>query len=198
MNSKNVLGILTLIRKILSVIVIFASLFLITAPFFPKISFPVKNNLESLLKSNRIIDTSLKTKSLEKTIPEKNTLRITKINVESEIVEGDDEQSLNRGMWIRPNSSTPEKGGNTVITGHRFLYTFGSNTLYHLDKLENGDNISVFWNQKEYVYKVLEKKIVPPNEIQIEDQTSDPRLTIYTCTPIWTATDRLVIIAEPT
>jgi LPXTG-site transpeptidase (sortase) family protein len=44
----------------------------------------------------------------------------------------------------------------------------------------------------------VESKIVDPSAVEIEAPTTQKQLTLYTCTPIWTAKERLVIIAKPT
>jgi sortase A len=132
-----------------------------------------------------------------KAIPTANTLVIPKINVDAPILDGADAQTLNRGFWRRPKTSTPDKGGNTVITGHRFLYTSGPNTFYDLNKVIKGDDIIVYWGGKEYSYRVDEVKVVEPEDIEIEEFTNYTVLTLYTCTPIWTSKQRLVVRALP-
>jgi sortase A len=127
--------------------------------------------------------------------PDENRLIIPQIKVDTEVFEGT-EAVLNYGAWRRPNTSTPDRGGNTVITAHRFLYTSGGNTFYHLDKLQIGQEFSVYWKQVEYKYRVYEKFEVYPNQVEIEDNTKNDILTLYTCTPLWTSEKRLVVRAE--
>ena len=100
------------------------------------------------------------------------------------------------GTWRRPQSATPLDDGNTVIVGHRY---YGSNvsTFYHLDKVLVGQKLALYWEGQEYLYEVTESKVVGPSAVEVEAPTQDKRLTIYTCTPIWTAKNRLVIIAKP-
>jgi LPXTG-site transpeptidase (sortase) family protein len=195
-NEQKILFAATKIRQVLSVVALGLSGFLICAPFFPQVQYYADEAVENTVKDNKTLSQIIPPKAQKKD-PENNTLRIKKIDVESGIIEGNTEEALLQGMWLRPNGSNPEKGGNTIITGHRFLYTSGQNTLYHLDKLTIGDEISVFWNTKEFKYSVAETKIVPPTATEIENPTQETQLTIYTCTPVWTATDRLVIIAKP-
>lgn len=109
---------------------------------------------------------------------------------------GKDERTLNKGLWLRPTGSTPDKGGNTVIVGHRFTYANPRGTLYFLDKMRVGDNIALYWQGKKYVYTVKEIGVVPDTATEIETPTDKPRLTIYTCTPLWNPVDRLVVIAD--
>lgn len=110
--------------------------------------------------------------------------------------EGANEATLNKGLWRRPLSSTPDRGGNTVIVAHRFTYTNPRGVFYFLDKLKLGDTISLFWNGTQYSYSVIETKVVKASEVNIESPTNDDRLTLYTCTPLWNPKDRLAVIAR--
>ncbi len=129
-------------------------------------------------------------------VPEDNRLVIPKIGVDYEIVEGPDEKSLNRGIWRIPQTSTPDQGGNTVLTGHRFRYLSGPKTLYLLDQMKIGDIIIVYWRGKEYDYRVAERRIVNPDAVEILDNTPSPKLTVFTCTPLFSTKQRLVLFAE--
>jgi LPXTG-site transpeptidase (sortase) family protein len=60
-----------------------------------------------------------------------------------------------------------------------------------------GQKLALFWEGKEYLYEVTETKVVEATAVEIEAPTKDKQLTIYTCTPIWTAKQRLVVIALP-
>ncbi len=109
---------------------------------------------------------------------------------------GGGKSSLSKGIWKLPNTSTPDKGGNTVLVGHRFTYA-GPAILYHLDKVQVGDAITLRWQDKTYNYGVTDIKVVLPTELSVEANTKDAQLTIYTCTPLWSVKNRLVIIAKP-
>jgi sortase A len=105
-------------------------------------------------------------------------------------------KTLDKGIWRWPRSSTPDKGGNTVFIGHRFTYTNPRGVFYFLNKIKLSDEIGVFWNNKKYLYKVTSVSQVPPNDTAIEDNTPQPELTLFTCTPLWLPKDRLVIVAN--
>jgi sortase A len=128
-----------------------------------------------------------------------NRIIIKKIGVDAPIVESADEKyGLNHGVWLMPTGSSPDKGGNTIITGHRFKYLPPNNlTFFLLDKLTKGDEIQVNWRGKVYGYQVDSTKIVPAEEVSILEPTDQPILTIFTCDPIFSTTNRLVIIAKP-
>ena len=127
--------------------------------------------------------------------PKDNRLIIPKLALDEHIWQSTNPWILNKGVWARPNASTPPQGSNTVLTGHRFTYD-GPATFYSLDKLANGDKIIVYWEGKEYDYTVIDTKVVPPTAIEIEKSTTEKQLTLYTCTPLWSAKNRLVVIAK--
>jgi LPXTG-site transpeptidase (sortase) family protein len=127
-----------------------------------------------------------------------NRLIIQKIGVNAPIVESkSSEYGLSKGSWLVPDTSTPDKGGNTVITGHRFKYLPPNNlTFYLLDKLAPGDIISVIWHESDYYYRVRETKIVDDSELAIQAPSKKPILTLFTCHPIYSTEQRLVVAAE--
>jgi sortase A len=117
--------------------------------------------------------------------------------LDEQILIGDNPSLLHKGVWNRPNSSSPPEAGNTVLTGHRFTYD-GPATFYSLDKVQVGDAIVIYWEGKEYDYIVSETKVVPASAVEIEAPSNYSQLTLYTCTPLWSAKDRLVVVANPT
>ncbi len=182
------------VNLVLSAVIVMLSLVIVGYPFIPEISYAYSKNL--IHDDGLVYLTSTAANQDLKKIPKENRIVIPKILVDSEIFEGEDKATLDKGMWRRPNTSTPDKGGNTVIVAHRFLYTNGPNTFYHLDKMQTGDLISVYWEQKEYVYKVEDVFEVLPNKVEIEASSNESMLTLYTCTPIFTAEKRLVVRAK--
>ncbi|MEO6729079.1 MAG: class D sortase [Candidatus Dojkabacteria bacterium] len=125
----------------------------------------------------------------------RNKLMINSIGVNGEVFEGN-ESSLNLGFWRLPESSTPDKSGNTVIAGHRFTYNYGPYTLNNLDKVQKGDSINIKWNGKTYTYKVTTIKTVGSTDTSVLNQTDNSILTLITCTS-WDANEpRLIVQAE--
>lgn len=125
-----------------------------------------------------------------------NTLLIPSIQLETPIKSGYDAGSLNNAAWLRPNTSKPDESGNTVLAGHRFSYQVRS-IFFNLNRVKTGDQVQIAWEGKIYDYRITEIKEVQPSAVEIESQNFDERLTIYTCTPIWSMANRLVVIAEP-
>ena len=107
---------------------------------------------------------------------------------------GSSEKTLNKGGWLYPTTSRPEKGGNSVIFGHRYMYRPPkSNTFWNLDKVAVGDEMILYWQGKEYKYKVFETKIIEPTNLSVIQPTKNSILTVITCTPLFTTKQRLVV-----
>lgn len=192
------------IENILSLMLLCIALYLIITPFIPQLTLWWAKSTDKtqgfVYASDHPQAPKIETSSniILKPIPQENRLVVPSINVDIRITEGPDVSALLQGGWRRPHTSTPDSGGNTVIAGHRFLYTStNASYFYNLDKVKTGDPIIIYWKGKEYNYNVTETKQVQATDVEIEDNTPDTRLTLYTCTPLWTAKDRLVVIAKP-
>ena|GEM_PF-2269532 len=109
------------------------------------------------------------------------------------------QEALQDGIVRYPGTAIPGQQGNVFLTGHSSYYLFApgdyKDVLALLHKVELGDEIIVYYNQKKVVYKVNEIKEVWPNQVEILEQTNDYRLTLMTCTPIGTNLKRLVVTA---
>lgn len=176
------------INNLLFVLIIIVNLATLLQPLLPWI----------VNKFSKPVDVGLYQKPSKKDLAN-NKIIIPSIKLDKKINEGKNLAAANTGPWRLPYTSTPEKGGNTVIVGHRFSYVNpDAASFYMLDGVKLKDKIYVVYDHKLYQYKVVDIKVVSPSEISVEAKTDEPRLTLYTCTPLWTATDRLVITAEPT
>lgn len=133
-----------------------------------------------------------------------NKLYIPTIGVDVAIVEGDNETVLEKGAWHRrPENGNPEKGGNFVLSAHRFqmgLTPQQTNTkspFYHIDKLAEGDTILVDYNNKRYTYKITRKYQVDRYALSIEAPSVDAKMTLYSCDLRGEQAGREVIEAKP-
>lgn len=185
------------INSILTFVVILLGLYIAITPFIPQISYwmrdksPVYNApYGGELAKSEGSDGSAP-------LPIDNRLVIPSIGINEPILEGNNIWVINKGgTWLRPNSAKPDQDGNTVIVGHRY-FGYDVSTFYHLDKVKAGQLLAVYWDGVEFLYEVTETKVVDPTAIEIEETTPEKQLTLYTCTPIWTAKNRLVVIAKP-
>lgn len=134
-----------------------------------------------------------------------NRLYIPKIGVDVLITEGDSEAALDKGAWHRkPENGSPARGGNFVLSAHRFQMgwtpdqTRDRSPFYHIDKLQEGDEIYVDYNQKRYSYIVTKKYAVDRYAVYIESPSEEAKMTLYSCTLEGEAAGRDVIEAHPT
>jgi len=130
-----------------------------------------------------------------------NYLLIPKIGVEMQIfTTNDQDEALEKGAWHLVDSGSPDGSAdynNIIIGGHRFKYLSGSNTFYNLDKLEENDLITIYWAGLVYNYLVNKIYVVTPEQVEIFDNTDEQRLTLFTCNPVFSTNERLVIEATP-
>lgn len=187
------------LRKIntgLSLLVVLLSLYIMLMPFLPTLFVWVSGTVTApppLVRQN--IASVLEAQDQE-VMPAENTLVIPSIRMQEFIHDGQTAATLSKGVWRRPYTSTPNNGSNTVLVGHRFTYTNPRGVFYGLDKIAVSDDIFVYWQQKKYHYRVQEVFVVKPTAVEIEAQTDEKWLTLYTCTPLWSGRDRLVVRAS--
>lgn len=110
-------------------------------------------------------------------------------------------KSLETGVAHLASSSLPGKTGNSFIFGHSSYYAWkpgNYKTVFaSLNQLQIDDEIQINSNLKNYIFKVSEKKIVLPNEVNVADQNFDgTRLTLSTCWPVGSNAKRLIIISD--
>ncbi len=181
-------------NNFLTVVVVLLGIYLIAMPLLPKIAFWLKQKTGQT-PTTVVYSSDPDPSNGTKPIPSDNRLVIPQMGLDATVNEGAYASTLSKGVWHRPKSSSPDKGGNTVLVGHRFTYR-SSAIFYHLDKLKKGDEFALFWSGKEYRYRVRDIQVVAPTQIQIENNTTEPILTLYTCTPMWTSKQRLVVISD--
>jgi LPXTG-site transpeptidase (sortase) family protein len=184
-------------NSLLSFFVILLGLYIMITPLLPQISFWLRDKSPEYAAPYG--GELAKSEGSDSTLPPplENRLVIPSIGINEPIEESNSISTINDGgTWRRPNTAIPTEDDNTVIVAHRY---FGNevSTFYHLDKIEIGQNLAIYWEGKEIIYQVTDKKIVDPTQVEIEAPTNERQLTLYTCTPIWTAKNRLVIIAKP-
>lgn len=113
------------------------------------------------------------------------------------VVEGTSLEHLKRGPGHYASSDEPGGPGNFAISGHRT--TYGA-PFYHLDQLEEGDEVHVLDRSgREWVYVVEEQRIVEPTALWVvgEDPLGNgrPTMTLTTCHPRFSAAQRLIVFA---
>jgi LPXTG-site transpeptidase (sortase) family protein len=170
----------------LAISLIVIAFYMLIVPFAPAVGWWIKHDTPLA---------SLAAQPAVENIPAENTLYIPALDIRQPIHEGQGLETVDKGIWRRPQTSTPDQGSNTVLVGHRFVYQ-SAGVFYHLDKLKMGDKITVYWQEKKYEYEVSSLRETSPYDKDVEAPSSEPTLTLYTCTPLLTAENRLIIKAK--
>ena len=113
--------------------------------------------------------------------------------VDDIMVEGIDRDVLKKGPGHMPWTPVPGQQGNSVISGHRT--TYGA-PFFYLDEVELGDDIYVDTSIGRHTYRVKEILVVEPNEVWVTEARDCAWLTLTTCTPRYSAAQRLVLVSE--
>jgi len=187
------------INTILLVLIILINGYVIIGPFLPGLLFRWDSRSGRQQQLQAKIQPPKAGHAATPVAPQPNSVIIPSMVLDQPILEGiipNQYATLNKGIWRWPKGSTPDKGGNTILIGHRFTYTNPRGVFYFLNKVKVGDGIAVIWNNHRYVYKVASINEVPPNDTAIENNTPNPELTLFTCTPLWLPKDRLVVVAN--
>lgn len=133
-------------------------------------------------------------------------LSIPSIGVEAPIVfepsfeEPKVQVALRDGVVHYGDTPNPGQAGNMVILGHssgqpwakgnyKFVFTL-------LEKVTVGQNIVVDYQETRYTYRVTQSYVVSPADTTPLAATDKPSLTLITCTPVGTSTNRLIVKAE--
>jgi sortase A len=120
------------------------------------------------------------------------TIVIPKIGLSMVVVEGTDEAQLAQGPGHYPGTPLPGEAGNAAIAGHRTTYL---HPFYSLDALAPGDPILITTLQGVFIYRMIQQQVVLPTDVAVVDPTPEPEITLTTCNPRYSASQRLVVHA---
>jgi sortase A len=126
-------------------------------------------------------------------------IRIPKIDVDYVVVEGTDTEALKKGPGHYTNTAYPwQDTGRVGIAGHRTTYLA---PFWSLDEVRQGDRIVLATEYGIFDYRVARTVVTPPSGTlpsgdSVLRQTVDPTLVLTTCNPRFSASTRLVVIAE--
>jgi LPXTG-site transpeptidase (sortase) family protein len=133
---------------------------------------------------------------------------IEKINANAKVIANVDpasetaySQALAQGVAHAKGTTFPGEKGNIYLFSHSTdapwnIVRFNA-IFYLLNKLEKGDQISLFYLGRRYDYIVFDKTIAKPDDTQyITNVYDDSVLTMQTCDPPGTLLNRLVVRAK--
>jgi len=96
----------------------------------------------------------------------------------------------------------PDQSGTIYIFGHSTDYPWNvshySAYFYPLRYLEEGEEIIIIYQGKNFLYQVKEKKVAEAGELEyLLSSDKENRLVLQTCWPPGTTWKRLIIVASP-
>jgi sortase A len=119
-------------------------------------------------------------------------IKIPRLNLDMVFIEGVDPGDLKLGPGHYPNTPLPGQGGNVGIAGHRTTYL---HPFWALNELKPGDRITLETRKGVFVYKVRWLKVIVPTQVSVLAPTQTSSLTLTTCNPRFSNSERLVVRA---
>jgi sortase A len=120
-------------------------------------------------------------------------IRIPRIGASFVVVKGTDAGDLRKGPGSYPQTPLPGAPGTTAIAGHRT--TYGA-PFRHIDRLTEGNTITVTMPYGRFTYRVQSKRIVGPDAIWVINRVGYDRLVLSACHPLYSASKRIVVFAK--
>lgn len=184
---------------LLGIAFVFVSLSLFILIFYPVISSETSYVFKS---RDKIIS------KIETPIDENFGIIIPKIRANARVIadvdpynEKEYQLALTKGIAHAKGTAYPGQFGNVFLFAHssvNFYDALKYNSIFYLlTKLEKNDDIYIYYNKNKIKYRVLEKKIVDPEDISfLESNSKTHMITLMTCWPPGTTFKRLVVTAE--
>lgn len=119
---------------------------------------------------------------------------IPSIDADYVVIEGTGTGDLQKGPGHYPTTALPGQARTVAIAGHRT--TYGA-PFRQIDKIEEGDEITLEMPYGDAVYEVTGTRIVDPEDVQIVDDLGRERLVLTACHPLYSAAQRIAVFAEP-
>lgn len=135
-------------------------------------------------------------------------ITIPKIHAQAAIVEQVDpfdervyKQALKKGVAHAKGTVLPEDSGTIFLFAHSsgmpWELTWSNTIFLRLNELNNGDEVQLTREGKEYRYRVVDKKIVWPSEVGYLQNSKTNQLILQTCHPIGASFQRLLVFTHP-
>ncbi len=106
-------------------------------------------------------------------------LRIPRIGVETAVLDGTDDWTLNRAVGHIEDTAKPGDAGNIGIAGHRDGF------FRALKDVQVGDRLEVSMSGRLDVYRIERTWIVGPDDVSVLDPTREASVTLVTCYPFY-------------
>ena len=120
-------------------------------------------------------------------------LEIPRIGLDQIVVAGVGVDELKKGPGHYPQTPLPGEHGNAAIAGHRT--TYGA-PFFDIDQLAPGDELITTTYAGRFVYRMTGATVVSPSDVSVLADTPGDRITLTSCEPKYSATNRIVVTAE--
>ncbi len=120
-------------------------------------------------------------------------IQIPALEVDAPVVQGDGWEQLKKGVGQNIGSANPGQNGNVVLSAHNDVY---GELFRFLDKLQPGDQVIVYTQQRQYTYVVDRTAIVEPTAVEVMAPTENPTVTLISCYPYLINKQRIVVFAR--
>ncbi len=120
-------------------------------------------------------------------------IQIPKIGLDQVVHEGIEQMVIDAGPAHWPGTAAFGSWGNVVLAGHRTTHT---EPFHRVAELVPGDDIILSDAIGTYTYQVTGVEIVANTALWIKDQHPGRTLTIFSCHPIGSSSQRIVVHAQ--
>jgi sortase A len=120
-------------------------------------------------------------------------IRIPTVGANFVVVKGTGTSELEDGPGIYPQTNFPGIPGTTAIAGHRTTYLA---PFRNIDALRRGQPIVLEMPYARLYYTVIGSRVVLPTDVSVLDPVGYSRLVLSACTPLFSASHRLIVFAR--
>ena len=120
-------------------------------------------------------------------------IEVPAIKIDAPVVQGDGWEQLKKGVAQHVGTADPGQPGNVVLSAHDDVY---GELFRDLDKLQPGDLVVLYTQQRQYTYAVDRTEIVEPTAVEVMASTGAPTVTLISCYPYLVDKQRIVVFAR--
>jgi sortase A len=120
-------------------------------------------------------------------------IEIPTIGASFVVVKGTGTSELESGPGIYSETAFPGVPGTTAIAGHRTTWLA---PFRHIDALRPGQPIVLEMPYARFTYRVIGSRVVLPTDVSVLDPVGYSRLVLSACTPLFSASHRLIVFAR--
>jgi sortase A len=147
----------------------------------------IPEHLRPMMQS--LADIPVPTPGLEQAI----RIQIPNLNVDAPVVQGDGWEQLKKGVAQHVGSADPGRDGNVVLSAHNDVY---GELFRYLDRLQPGDRVILYTQQRQFIYIVDRTVIVEPTAVEVMASTGGPTVTLISCYPYLVDNQRIAVFAR--